>query len=118
MPTINKMIIVEPKQNGNLKSNAVVAYNIVYTSAIYGKNRINGKFPEQFIDEVHLAFKNLSYTLETAGASCESVIKVVIYIKTYSVARMINDVFSKYFSIPYCARLQMQVDQLPEYHFF
>lgn len=53
---------------------------MVYVSATFGNNEIDGEIPEEFIDEASNAFQKVSKILQASGSSCESGNLVVIVI--------------------------------------
>ena len=69
---------------------------------------------EDFSQQAHQVFKNLSAVCEAAGGSLDDMVKVNIFLIDLSQFATVNEVMSQYFSQPYPARAAVQVSRLPK----
>ncbi len=96
-------------------SQAVKAGNTVYLS---------GQIPlvpetmemvsEDFSEQAHQVFKNLSAVCEAAGGQINDMVKVNIFLTDLGQFATVNEVMSQYFDQPYPARAAIQVSALPK----
>lgn len=96
-------------------SQAVKAGNTVYLS---------GQIPlvpetmemvsEEFSEQAHQVFKNLSAVCEAAGGQINDMVKVNIFLTDLGQFATVNEVMSQYFDQPYPARAAIQVSALPK----
>ena len=69
---------------------------------------------EDFAEQAHQVFRNLSAVAEASGGSLANCIKLTIYLTDLDNFATVNDVMSKYFSAPYPARAAVQISALPK----
>ncbi|WP_100643470.1 RidA family protein [Alteromonas facilis] len=69
---------------------------------------------EDFAEQAHQVFKNLTAVCEAAGGSLQDLAKVNIYLTDLSNFATVNEIMSQYFSQPYPARAAIGVAQLPK----
>jgi len=69
---------------------------------------------EDFAEQAHQVFKNLSAVCEAAGGDINDMVKVNIFLMDLSQFATVNEVMSQYFSQPYPARAAVQVSRLPK----
>lgn len=96
-------------------SQAVKAGNTVYLS---------GQIPlvpesmemvsDDFAEQAHQVFKNLSAVCEAAGGTLQDLAKVNIYLTDLANFATVNEIMQQYFSQPYPARAAIGVSQLPK----
>jgi reactive intermediate/imine deaminase len=96
-------------------SQAVKAGNTVYLS---------GQIPlvpesmemvsDDFAEQAHQVFKNLSAVCEAAGGTVQDLAKVNIYLTELANFATVNEIMQQYFSQPYPARAAIGVSQLPK----
>ena len=96
-------------------SQAVKAGNTVYLS---------GQIPlvpetmemvsEDFGEQAHQVFKNLSAVCEAAGGQINDMVKVNIFLTDLGQFATVNEVMSQYFDQPYPARAAIEVSALPK----
>ena len=96
-------------------SQAVKAGNTVYLS---------GQIPlvpesmemvsDDFAEQAHQVFKNLSAVCEAAGGTVQDLAKVNIYLTNLANFATVNEIMQQYFSQPYPARAAIGVSQLPK----
>ncbi len=96
-------------------SQAVKAGNTVYLS---------GQIPlvpesmemvsDDFAEQAHQVFKNLSAVCEAAGGTVQDLAKVNIYLTDLANFATVNEIMQQYFSQPYPARAAIGVSQLPK----
>lgn len=68
---------------------------------------------EDFAEQTHQVFKNLSAVCEAAGGSLNNMVKVNIFLTDLSQFATVNEIMSQYFAEPYPARAAVQVSALP-----
>lgn len=69
---------------------------------------------EDFSEQAHQVFKNLSAVCEAAGGTLQDMAKVNIFLTDLSNFATVNEIMSQYFSKPYPARAAIGVGQLPK----
>ncbi|CAM4178002.1 RidA family protein [Pseudoalteromonas ostreae] len=69
---------------------------------------------EDFAEQTHQVFKNISAVCEEAGGSIQDLVKVNIYLTDLSNFATVNEVMSQYFKAPYPARAAIGVRALPK----
>ena len=68
---------------------------------------------EDFAEQAHQVFKNVSAVCEAAGGSTADLAKVNIFLTDLSQFAIVNEVMSQYIKQPYPARAAVQVSALP-----
>lgn len=68
---------------------------------------------DDFAEQTHQVFKNLSAVCEAAGGSLNDMVKVNIFLTDLSQFATVNEIMSQYFAEPYPARAAVQVSALP-----
>lgn len=68
---------------------------------------------EDFAEQAHQVFKNVSAVCEAAGGSTADLAKVNIFLTDLSKFAIVNEVMSQYIKQPYPARAAVQVSALP-----
>ncbi|MEH6396453.1 RidA family protein [Pseudoalteromonas sp.] len=69
---------------------------------------------EDFSEQTHQVFKNISAVCKEAGGSIQDLVKVNIYLTDLSNFATVNEVMSQYFKAPYPARAAIGVRALPK----
>ena len=69
---------------------------------------------DDFAEQAHQVFKNLSAVCEAAGGTLNDMVKVNIFLMDLSQFATVNEVMSQYFQQPYPARAAVQVSRLPK----
>lgn len=97
-----------------------------YSQAVKVKNTVylSGQIPlvpstmevisDDFAEQAHQVFKNLSAVCEAAGGSLNDMVKVNIFLMDLSQFATVNEIMSQYFEQPYPARAAVQVARLPK----
>lgn len=89
---------------------------LVVTGGVYGLNRETGALPNDASEQAKLMFENLRSILDAAGVTCESVVRMTIFVRTPAIRDVVNAEWVKMFpdasSRP--ARHTIQNDNLPE----
>nr|WP_284246596.1 RidA family protein [Thalassotalea insulae] len=97
-----------------------------YSQAVKVKNTVylSGQIPlvpetmevisDDFAEQAHQVFKNLSAVCEAAGGNLNDMVKVNIFLMDLSQFATVNEVMSQYFEQPYPARAAVQVARLPK----
>lgn len=68
---------------------------------------------EDFAEQTHQVFRNLSAVCEAAGGSLNDMVKVNIFLTDLSQFATVNQIMSQYYAEPYPARAAVQVSALP-----
>ena len=68
---------------------------------------------EDFAEQAHQVFKNLSAVCEAAGGTLNNMVKVNIFLTDLSQFATVNQIMSQYYQEPYPARAAVQVSALP-----
>jgi reactive intermediate/imine deaminase len=69
---------------------------------------------EDFSEQTHQVFKNITAFCEEAGGKIQDLVKVNIYLTDLSNFAVVNEVMSQYFKQPYPARAAVGVRALPK----
>lgn len=97
-----------------------------YSQAVKVKNTVylSGQIPlvpetmavisDDFAEQAHQVFKNLSAVCEAAGGSLNDMVKVNIFLMDLGQFATVNEIMSEYFQQPYPARAAVQVARLPK----
>ncbi len=97
-----------------------------YSQAVKVKNTVylSGQIPlvpatmevisDDFAEQAHQVFKNLSAVCEAAGGNLNDMVKVNIFLMDLSQFATVNEIMSQYFEQPYPARAAVQVARLPK----
>lgn len=65
-------------------------------------------------EQTHQVFLNLSALAEAAGSSLDAAVKLTIFLTSLDDFAVVNDIMSKYFSLPFPARATIEVSALPK----
>lgn len=68
---------------------------------------------DDFAQQTHQVFKNLSAVCEAAGGSLNNMVKLNIFLIDLGQFAVVNEIMSQYFAEPYPARAAVQVSALP-----
>lgn len=69
---------------------------------------------EDFAEQAHQVFKNVSAVCEAAGGTTNDLAKVNIFLTDLSKFATVNEIMSQYFDQPYPARAAVQISALPK----
>lgn len=69
---------------------------------------------EDFAEQAHQVFKNLTAVCEAAGGSLNDMVKVNIFLIDLGHFATVNEIMAQYFDTPYPARAAVQVSALPK----
>jgi len=94
-------------------SQAVIRNNTMFISGQLGIDPVSGAMPGGFIEQATLVFGNIKAILEAAGMGFPNVAKVTVFLKDMDDFSSLNEIYSRYFSLPYPAREAVQVARLP-----
>ena len=96
-------------------SQAVKAGNTVYLSGqIPLVPETMALISEDFSEQAHQVFKNLTAVCEASGGTINDMVKVNIFLTDLCQFSVVNDIMSQYFKQPYPARAAIQVSALPK----
>lgn len=100
----------------NLPFSKAIIHNLKYTMEISGQVGIDsktGKLLEGIEKQTHQALENIKKILEETGWRFENIIKVRIYLTDMNDYTKVNEIYKKYFSNNYPARVALAVKTLP-----
>lgn len=69
---------------------------------------------DDFAEQAHQVFKNLSAVCVAADGSLNDMVKVNIFLMDLAQFATVNEIMSEYFEQPYPARAAVQVSRLPK----
>tara|TARA_Y100001978_G_scaffold50950_1_gene45769 strand:- start:2 stop:385 length:384 start_codon:yes stop_codon:yes gene_type:complete len=69
---------------------------------------------EDIGEQAHQVFLNLSALAEAAGTSLDDAVKLTIFLTSLDDFAVVNEIMSKYFSLPFPARATIEVSALPK----
>lgn len=69
---------------------------------------------DDFTQQTHQVFKNLSALCHAAGGALTDIVKLNIYLTDLSHFAQVNEIMSEYFPTPYPARAAIGINQLPK----
>jgi len=69
---------------------------------------------EQFSEQAHQVFKNLSAVATAARGSLADCVKLTIYLTDLNDFQSLNEIMADYFETPYPARAAVEVSALPK----
>jgi len=104
---------VEPAgaQTAGPYSPGIIAGGTLYVAGQVGRTP-DGKYPENFQDEVKQALENVGEILKAAKYSFADAVAVQVYLTDISTFQAMNQVYMTYFSKPYPARTTVGVKEL------
>lgn len=103
-----------PKAVGTY-SQAVIADNTIYVSGQLPIDPATGVFVKGgFKEQLVQVLTNLRNVLEEGGYKMSDTVKVTVYLSDMSNFASLNEVYAKFFSEPYPARVAFQVAMLPK----
>lgn len=94
-------------------SQAVAAGSLTFVSGQIPVNPATGEIPSTIEAQAEQALSNLSEILAANGTGLDSVVKVTLYLTDISDFFIVNDVYARFFSVPYPARSCVAVSALP-----
>ena len=112
-----KKIVASPKAPAAVGtySQAVIADNTIYASGQLPIDPATGEFvPGGFKEQLTQVFTNLKNVLEEGGVKMSDAVKVTCYLQDLANFGALNEVYAKFFSEPYPARVAYQVAALPK----
>ena len=71
--------------------------HLITTSAIHGVDPKTGALPDDEIEQIQLAFKNLANTLNEAGGSMGDVTQILITLSSLLYRVTVNEIWCEYF---------------------
>lgn len=96
-------------------SQAIEANGTLYVSGQLPIDEKTGEFvPGGVREQIEMVFTNLGYVLREAGYDYCNVVKTTVYLQNMSDFATMNEIYAKYFSAPYPARVAFQVAALPK----
>ena|SRR3989338_7604867 len=101
---------------GNLPFSKAIIHNFEYTMELSGQVGIDpktGKIVEGIDKQTHQTLENMKIILEEIGWGFENIIKVRIYLTDMNDYAAVNEIYKKFFSSDYPARVALAVKALP-----
>ncbi len=101
---------------GSLPFSKAIVHNFEYTMELSGQVGIDpktGKLVEGIEKQTHQTLENMKKILEEIGWGFENIIKVRIYLTDMNDYTIVNDIYKKFFSSDYPARVALAVKDLP-----
>jgi reactive intermediate/imine deaminase len=96
-------------------SQAVKTGNTVYLSGQIALDPAKMELvSEDFAEQAHQVFKNLSAVCEASGGSLNDIVKLNLFLTDLSNFPIMNEIMAQYFAEPYPARAAVGVKQLPK----
>lgn len=95
-------------------SQGIQAGNLVFTSGQLPLNPQTGELAEDIRQATSQSLENVKNILESAGASLDNVVKVVIFLRDMNDFAAMNEVYATYFPSNPPARSAVQVARLPK----
>ncbi|GAA0206795.1 RidA family protein [Kangiella japonica] len=95
-------------------SQAVKTGNVVYLSGQIPLIPETMELVENFDEQVHQVFKNLSAVCQAAGGSLNEISKLNIFMLDLGHFATVNEIMAQYFTEPYPARAAIGVKELPK----
>lgn len=95
-------------------SQAVQTGNLVFISGQIPLDPKTGDMPDDFAEQAHQVFKNLSAVCDAAGGSLDGLVKVNVFVTDLGKFTTLNEVMGSYFTEPYPARAAVEVSALPK----
>ncbi len=95
-------------------SQAVQAGDTLYLSGQIPLIPETMQLVENFEQQVHQVFKNLTAVCEAAGASLQDIVKLNIFMLDLANFATVNEIMAQYFEQPYPARAAIGVKELPK----
>jgi 2-iminobutanoate/2-iminopropanoate deaminase len=92
-------------------SPGILAGNTLHVAGQVGRGP-DGKYPENFQDEVKQCLENVGEILKAAKYGFGDAVAVQVYLTDMSTFQAMNEVYSTYFSKPYPARTTVGVKEL------
>jgi 2-iminobutanoate/2-iminopropanoate deaminase len=95
-------------------SQAVVAGNMVFVSAQFGRDPFTNEFKMESIEtETRQVMNNIQAILKGAGIGFNNVVKSSIFLKDMHQYARVNEVYASYLTAPFPARETIEVSDLP-----
>lgn len=95
-------------------SQGIQAGNLVFTSGQLPLNPQTGELADEIRQATSQSLDNVKNILESAGASLDKVVKVVIFLRDMNDFAAMNEVYATYFPSNPPARSAVQVARLPK----
>jgi 2-iminobutanoate/2-iminopropanoate deaminase len=92
-------------------SPGILAGNTLHVAGQVGR-KSDGKYPENFQDEVRQCLENVGEILKAAKYGFGDAVAVQVYLTDMSTFQAMNEVYATYFSKPYPARTTVGVKEL------
>lgn len=104
---------IEPpeSQTAGPYSPGILANGTLYVAGQVGRTP-DGKYPQNFEDEVKQCLENVGAILKTAKYDFADAVAVQVYLTDISTFQAMNRVYATYFSKPYPARTTVGVKEL------
>ena len=95
-------------------SQGVVFGDLLYVSGQTPIDPATGTIPQGIKEQTKRALDNVKAVVEKAGATMDSVVKTIVFLKDMNEFAAMNEVYATYFSGVYPARSTVEVARLPK----
>jgi 2-iminobutanoate/2-iminopropanoate deaminase len=92
-----KSIHIEGMEHGAPIPNGVVIGNLVFSSAISGKDAKTGQLSDDPVEQAHAMFRNLKLFMEKAGGTADNIAHMKVYLKEEKYRDAVNKVWLEMF---------------------
>jgi 2-iminobutanoate/2-iminopropanoate deaminase len=93
-----------PAPIGPYSQGIVTSGRLLFVAGQTPKDPKTGKMPEDFRAQAERCLENVKAIVEAAGATLADVVKINAYLKDLGNFSLFNEVYLKFFSIPFPAR--------------
>lgn len=95
-------------------SQAVQVGNLIFCAGQIGIDPATGQLVQGTEAQTRQVMQNLQAVLEQAGASMDDVVRCDIHLADLSEFSLVNEIYAKYFTAPFPARLTVGAAALPK----
>ena len=94
-------------------SQGIRARNFVFVSGQLPVNPKNNEIPRGIANQTERSLKNVQAILESAGCTMNDVVEVSVFLKDMNDFATMNQVYERFFEVPYPSRVVVEVTRLP-----
>lgn len=94
-------------------SQGIRARDFVFVSGQLPVNPKNNEIPGGIANQTERSLKNVQAILESAGCTMNDVVEVSVFLKDMNDFATMNQVYERFFEVPYPSRVVVEVTRLP-----
>ena len=94
-------------------SQGIRARDFVFVSGQLPVNPKNNEIPRGIANQTERSLKNVQAILESAGCTMNDVVEVSVFLKDMNDFATMNQVYERFFEVPYPSRVVVEVTRLP-----